>query len=44
MLIIREAAWIQEGLYKCTVSTGSKTIHAEATVNVLGKCVYKHLS
>jgi hypothetical protein len=38
-IIIREAQWIQEGSYQCTASTDSNTIHAEATLNVLGKHV-----
>lgn len=37
VLIIREAQWIQEGSYQCSVSTDSNTIHTEATLNVLGK-------
>ena len=39
VLIIREAKWVQEGSYQCRVSTDSNTIHAEATLNVLGKCI-----
>ena len=39
VLIIREAQWVQEGSYQCSVSTVNNTIHAEATLNVLGKCV-----
>ena len=39
MLIIREAKWVQEGSYQCSVSTDSDTIHAEATLNVVGKCI-----
>ena len=37
VLIIKETKWIQEGLYQCSVSTDSNTIHAEAALNVLGK-------
>ena len=39
VLIIREAKWVQEGSYQCTVSTDNNTVHAEATLNVLGKCI-----
>ena len=36
VLIVREAEWTQEGLYRCTVSTGNETLHTEANVTVLG--------
>ena len=37
LLIIREAEWKYEGVYKCIVSTDSNTVQAEANLSVLGK-------
>ena len=37
VLIIREAEWKYEGVYKCVASTDNSTVHTEASLNVLGR-------
>ena len=37
VLIIREAEWKYEGVYKCVASTDSSTVQTEANLNVLGR-------
>lgn len=37
VLIIRQAEWKYEGVYKCVVSTDNSTLQAEANLNVLGR-------